>query len=128
HGSKDNAAILLIIDTDPGDHIGTALDAWKALIDRFGVRQVVDEHEHLGCIAAHIEPDRWALPVDLHRAVASGFHEQVAIPVAQSHNHGAAAFHASDIGVRAALFGEHPLHGARKPFGRAAEEIGGSVD
>src|SRR5690349_23038114 len=50
---------------EAADKIGGTVDSAEPLVDRPGVRQVIDQHHRAGAFAADIPADRWSLPVDL---------------------------------------------------------------
>src|SRR5690349_17650124 len=80
---------------EPADEIGRPIDSREALIDRFGRRQIVDQHHRARAVASHVETDRGPFPE--HAAVASIAGIELAVAVAQPDHHRAAAFLAEDI-------------------------------
>src|SRR6266853_420741 len=74
---------------EAADKIGRAVDSTETLVDRTGVRQIVDQHHGAGAFAADIPADRWPLPVDLQ--IARVLRVEHAFAVAQSRHKGAAS-------------------------------------
>ncbi len=78
-----------------------ALALREALVDFLAVVEVVDQHEHLVGVAAQVEADRRAGPVD--RPLPLHLVEHLALAVAQADADRARSLAARDIGVGLAL-------------------------
>ena len=111
---------------EAADKIGGAVDAAEALVDRAGVRQVVDQHHGAGAFAADVQADRRALPVDLQIAGILGVEH--ALAVAQPGDEGAAGLLAEDVAVRQAPVADRLLDDLRQPARHRAEEVVAGVD
>src|SRR5690606_35635175 len=107
---QDNIPVLLEIHTEPADQIGRAFDAAEALaIDVARGRGIIDQHQRARAVAAEIEADRGALPIDLLAGAILVIDHALAI--AQAADKGAGAFLADDIGGGLALAGKYILNG-----------------
>src|SRR5579871_666452 len=66
HRRERHAARTHVVHTEAGNEVEAALNAGKSLIKTALLPQIVHQREHLGGIAAEIESDRRAFPVDLY--------------------------------------------------------------
>ena len=87
---QGDAAGALIIHAQPGHEIETAFHAGEALIEPAVLAQIVDQGEAFGGVAADVETDRGASPIDLLRLAALA--DQPARAIAEADYEGAAAF------------------------------------
>src|SRR5687767_11786109 len=98
---QHHVAAPQILGGEAADEIGVALGAGEALEQLLAVVEVVDQHEHLVGVAAEVEADRRAGPVDLAVALDLVVHRPRA--VANAEDERAAGFLAGDVGGRLAL-------------------------
>src|SRR3954468_7914598 len=111
---------------DAADEVGRAVDPGKALIDRLGGRQAVDQHHGPGAFAADIPAQRRALPV--HPQVTRVLGVEGAFAIAKSANESAAALLTEDVAVRLPPGGEGALDHAGEAARDAAEEFMAGVE
>src|SRR5690606_16244003 len=78
----------LVRDTNAADIIGRAFHAGETLEQLAAAGEVVAEREHLGGVAARIDADRGALPINARRAVRR-LQPQTPAPVAHADAGGA---------------------------------------
>src|SRR6476620_3123807 len=85
----------LKIDPEPADHVGRSLDADEMVENLRRRNDVIDEDQGPRPVAANVEADRRALPIDLLlRAV---FQIERALAIAQPPHEGGRGFLADDI-------------------------------
>src|SRR5690349_21407553 len=126
HGSKCHSARAQVVHAETGDEIETAFDARKALKQPAFLLKIVDQCEDLRTVAADIEADGRAAPVDFFGIKTLA--DEPARAVAQPDDHRARPFLALDVGVRLPKVFENALYGLGHDLRRYAKEVRAGLD
>src|SRR5690606_3288754 len=111
----------LIIGADAANKIRRAVDAGIAMEDAIRTAQIVGEREYTRGVAAGVEADGRALPVNPRRAVAA-LQAQITVAITQSDTNRPRALIAFNVAVRAAQIVEDVVDNGGEPFGARAKE------
>src|SRR5690242_12154024 len=94
---NDNVARGQRRHAEATDEIGGAIDTSKALIDRAGRWQAIDEHHGTSPLATVVETHGWTFPE--HAPVARVLGVELAVAVSQTNHKSAAAFLTENITI-----------------------------
>ena len=106
---------------EAADEVGRAVDPAETPEDGERTRQVIDQHHGAVAVAAEVEADRGALPVD--RALAVELRVDHAVAIADAADEGAGTLLADDVAVGQAVAGDDLLDYGGEPARHLAEEL-----
>src|SRR5690606_11809846 len=123
---EHDVALAQIARVEPAYQVGRAFAGWVALVEFFGIVEVVDQHEGAARVRPGVEADRRPGPV--HRLLPFDLVVERARAVAGAQHERSARLTPDDVAVRLALLCQHVLDQPRQAFRALAEHALGRAD